>query len=243
MFLSLPHLFSCLVLFLSLYHFISYLFIYSARLYLPSSIKVLSSRPSTIPHPSFFFPSFPSLSNNLITPLPLPFAHSTFLPHFLTPFPHPLYPTPFPPYFPPIVLLLLFFHILLLLNSFRAFLIHPPSLLPFYILLTQLLPRFPHLPSFAASLFTFTLPVPLSPSPQMMTWSVPTKVQVEVDFSAHEADGVLLYVQQNLNGDRDFLALVLNGGYVWPTSSVFICSVSHSLVYSFTYLKAAWRVP
>ncbi|XP_063848285.1 agrin-like isoform X1 [Scylla paramamosain] len=49
---------------------------------------------------------------------------------------------------------------------------------------------------------------------QMMTWSVPTKVKLEVEFSAHEADGVLAYVQQNLGGNGDFLALVLNRGYL-----------------------------
>ena len=36
---------------------------------------------------------------------------------------------------------------------------------------------------------------------------------MEVEFSAHEADGVLFYVQQNLGGSGDFLALVLNNGY------------------------------
>ncbi|XP_042215091.1 agrin-like [Homarus americanus] len=49
---------------------------------------------------------------------------------------------------------------------------------------------------------------------QLMPWSVPTKVQLEVEFVAHERDGVLLYIQQNLGGVGDFLALVLNGGYL-----------------------------
>ncbi|XP_063584665.1 agrin-like [Penaeus indicus] len=49
---------------------------------------------------------------------------------------------------------------------------------------------------------------------QLMTWSVPTKVQIEVDFVAHELDGVIVYTQQDLGGLGDYLALVLINGYV-----------------------------
>ncbi|XP_066966425.1 agrin-like [Macrobrachium rosenbergii] len=49
---------------------------------------------------------------------------------------------------------------------------------------------------------------------QMMPWSVPSKVQLEIEFAAHQLDGVLLYVQQSVEGDGDFLALVLDKGFL-----------------------------
>ncbi|KAK3849868.1 hypothetical protein Pcinc_043394, partial [Petrolisthes cinctipes] len=49
---------------------------------------------------------------------------------------------------------------------------------------------------------------------QLMPWLVPAKVQLEVEFVAHQTDGILLYIQQNLGGSGDFLALVLKSGHL-----------------------------